>query len=175
MQHEPNHWEYQRDAIILVVTLLYASINDLKIHIYRYWSHQIKRYDSNQKILNLAYFHLFGYKQNCLFHLSDYCPNCLSSELLIIFWSWTKTPIAVIKHLQYNELFNLSAIKNSNLTSIKYLDLGHNILLNVDILSPLKNLKVVKLWLDGNLLCKNYSTANQYIESRENITRICKN
>lgn len=150
------------DAIILVVTLGYASINDLRIHIQPILLTALtKRYDPNLKTLNLENFHLDPDIDKTV-----YCPlSQLRTSNHVL--KMAKTAIATIEHLnlQRNELFNISAIENSSLTSIKYLDLRHNNLLNMDALTPLKNLEIVKLWLDGNPLCENYSTANQYVES----------
>lgn len=150
------------DAIILVVTLGYASINDLKIHIQPILLTALtKKYNPNRKMLNLENFHLDPDIDKVV-----YCPLSqikTSNHVLKL----AKSSIATIENLnlQRNELFNISAIENSNLTSIKYLDLRHNNLLNITALTPLKNLKIIKLWLDGNPLCENYSTANQYVES----------
>ncbi|XP_029179105.1 nuclear RNA export factor 1-like [Nylanderia fulva] len=150
------------DAIILVVTLGYASINDLKIHIQPLLLTALtKRYDPNLKMLNLENFHLDPDVDKIV-----YCPLSqprTSNHVLKL----AKTSIATFEYLnlQRNALFDISAIENSNLTSIKYLDLRHNNLLNITALAPLKNLEIIKLWLDGNPLCENYSTANQYVES----------
>lgn len=149
------------DAIIIIVTLGFASIHDLKIHIQPILLTALtKRYDPNQKTLNLDNFH-----KDPDIDKSVYCPLSqlrTSNHVLKL----AKTAIATFEHLnlQHNELFNIS-VEISNLTSIKYLDLRHNSLLNMSALAPLKSLEIIKLWLDGNPLCENYSTAKQYVES----------
>ncbi|EZA53877.1 Nuclear RNA export factor [Ooceraea biroi] len=40
----------------------------------------------------------------------------------------------------------------------------------MNTLTPLKNLTITKIWLDGNPLCENYSSADQYVES---VKRYC--
>lgn len=155
------------DAVILMITLGFASINDLKIHIQPLLLTALtKRYDPNQKTLNLENFHMDPDIEKTV-----YCPLSqlrTSNHVLKL----AKTAIATFEHLnlQRNELFNLSAIENSNLTSIKCLDLRHNSLLNINALAPLKHLTITKIWLDGNPLCENYSSVNQYVES---VKRFC--
>jgi len=150
------------DAIILVVTLGFASIHDLKIHIQPLLLTVLtKRYNPNQKTLNLENFHTDPDIDKTV-----YCPLSqirTSNHVLKL----ASTAIATFEHLnlQHNELFNISAIENSNLKTVKYLDLRHNNLLNMNALAPLKNLEITKLWLDRNPLCENYSTAKQYVES----------
>jgi len=150
------------DDVILMITLGYASIHDLKIHIQPLLLTALtKRYDPNQKRLNLENFHTDPDIDKTV-----YCPLSqlrTSNHVLKL----AKTAIATFEHLnlQHNELFNLSAIENANLTSVKYLDLRYNNLLNMNALIPLKNLTITKIWLDGNPLCENYSSANQYVES----------
>ncbi|KYM94940.1 PREDICTED: nuclear RNA export factor 1-like [Cyphomyrmex costatus] len=150
------------DAIILVVTLGFGSIEGLKIHLQPILLTALtKRYDPNEKTLNLESFHTEPDIDK-----NVYCPlSQLRTSIHVL--KLAKTSIATFEHLnlQHNELFNISAIENSELTSIKYLDLRHNNLLNMNTLAPLRNLEIIKLWLDGNPLCENYSTAKQYVES----------
>ncbi|KAL6261151.1 hypothetical protein P5V15_008678 [Pogonomyrmex californicus] len=150
------------DGMILVITLGFATMNDLKIHIQPLLLTVLtRRYNPNEKTLNLENFHA-----DPDIDRNVYCPLSqlrTSNHVLKL----AKTAIATIEYLilRRNALFNIQAIENSNLTSIKYLDLRHNNLLNMNALTPLKNLEIIKLWLDGNPLCENYSTANQYVES----------
>lgn len=150
------------DPLILVITLGFASIHDLKVNIQPLLLTALtKRYDPNQKTLNLENFHTDPDIAKIV-----YCPLSqlrTSNHVLKL----AKTAIATFEHLDLrrNELFNISAIENSNLTAVKYLDLRHNSLLNMSALASLKNLKITRLWLDGNPLCENYSAAKQYIES----------
>lgn len=150
------------DPLILTITLGYASIHDLQINIQPLLLTTLtKRYDPNHKSLNLDNFHMDASIAKIV-----YCPlSQLKTADYVL--ELAKTAIATIEHLnlQHNELFDISAIQRSNLTAIKYLDLRHNNLLNMITLTPLKNLKIIKLWLDGNPLCENYSTEKQYIES----------
>lgn len=153
------------DAVILMITLGFASISDLKVNIQPILLTVLtKRYNSNEKILNLEKFHTDPDVAKTI-----YCPLSqirTSNHILKL----AKTAIAPFEHLnlQHNELTSILAIENSNLTDIKYLDLRHNNLLNMCALAPLKNLPIVKLWLDGNPLCENYSTEKQYVESAKN-------
>lgn len=150
------------DALILMITLGYASIHDLKVNIQPLLLTALtKRYDPNNKRLNLENFHADPDVAKTV-----YCPLSqlrTSNHVLKL----AKTAIATFEYLnlQHNELFNISAIEHSNLITIKYLDLRHNNLLNMSALAPLKNLKITKLWLDDNPLCENYSAPKQYIES----------
>lgn len=154
------------DAIIVVVTLGFASIHDLRIHIQPLLLTALtKKYDPNQKILNLENFHTDPDIARTV-----YCPLLqLRTQNHVL--KLAKTAIATFEHLnlQHNELLNIS-VEISNLTSLKYLDLRHNNLLNISALAPLKSLELIKLWLDGNPVCENYSTAKQYVES---VKRYC--
>ncbi|XP_014485850.1 PREDICTED: nuclear RNA export factor 1-like [Dinoponera quadriceps] len=150
------------DALILIITLGYASTRDLKVDIRPFLRAALnKRYSPNEKMLNLENFHTDPNIAE-----TAYCPLSqlrISNHVLNL----AKTAVATFErlNLQHNELFNISAIENSNLTAIKYLDLRHNNLLNMCALAPLRKLTVTKLWLDGNPLCENYSTIRQYIDS----------
>ena len=149
------------DPLILVVTLGFASIYDLKISFQPLLLTALtKRYDQIKKSLSLEEFHKDSDIANTL-----YCPLSqlrTFNHLLKL----TKTAIPPVEHLnlQKNELLNLSAIDSSSLTSIKSLDVRHNNLLNMEALAPLKGLCISKLWLDGNPLCENYSNPKQYID-----------
>lgn len=150
------------EGFVVIITLGFTSIHDLKIHIQPLLLTSLtKRYNPNQKSLNLENFHADPDIDRTI-----YCPLSqvrTSNHVLKL----AKSAIATFEHLnlQHNELINISAIENSNLQSIKYLDLRHNSLLNMNALAPLKNLEIIKLWLDGNPLCENYSTAKQYVDS----------
>jgi len=112
------------DAIILVVTLGFTSIHDLKIHIQPLLLTVLtKRYNPNQKTLNLESFHTDPDIDKTV-----YCPLSqirTSNHVLKL----ASTAIATFEHLnlQHNELFNISAIENSNLKTVKYLDLRNNL------------------------------------------------
>ncbi|XP_071559202.1 nuclear RNA export factor 1 [Temnothorax nylanderi] len=152
----------QGDGLVLMVTLGFSSIRDLQIHIQPILLTALtKRYDPNEKTLNLENFHTDPDIDKTVYCRLSQLRT--SNHVLKL----AKTAIATFEHLnlRHNELFNISAIENSGLKSIKYLDLRHNNLLNMSALAPLKNLEIVRLWLDGNPLCENYSTAKQYVES----------
>lgn len=157
----------QDDAVILAITLGFASIHNLNIHIQPLLLAALtKRYDLNKKTLNLQNFHKDPNIENTV-----YCPlsqTKISNYILTL----AKNAIATIEYLdlKHNELFDLTAIETSRLSSIKYLDLRHNVLLNMNVLEPLQNLEIVKLWLDGNPLCENYATAKRYAE---NVKKYC--
>ncbi|XP_076683746.1 nuclear RNA export factor 1 [Andrena cerasifolii] len=149
------------DPLILVITLGFASIYDLKISFQPLLLTALtKRYDQIKKSLCLEEFHKDPDIANTL-----YCPLSQQrtfNHLLKL----TKTAVPPVEHLnlQKNELLNLSAVDSSSLTSIKSLDVRHNNLVNMEALAPLKGLCISKLWLDGNPLCENYSNPKQYID-----------
>ncbi|XP_076230307.1 nuclear RNA export factor 1 isoform X2 [Nomia melanderi] len=150
------------DPLILIVTLGFASIHDLKLNLQPLLLAALaKKYDPNKKSLNLEQFH-----RDPDMSKTVYCPLSQQRTFNHVM-KLTKTAIATVENLnlQKNELFNLSPIEVSGLTSIKYLDLRHNNLYNMEVLAPLKSLYILKLWLDGNPLCENYSKPKQYIES----------
>ncbi|XP_054016420.1 nuclear RNA export factor 1-like isoform X1 [Hylaeus anthracinus] len=157
------------DALILIVTLGYASIHDLKINLQPLLLAALtRRYDPNTKSLNLEEFHKDPEMDKTLF-----CPlnqQRLFSHVLKL----TKSAIDTVQNLnlQKNGILNLSAIEASNLTSIRYLDLRYNTLLSTEMLAPLRKLNILKLWLDGNPLCENYSNPKQYIDS---VKKYCPN
>lgn len=150
------------DGVVLVITLGFTTINELNIQLQPLLLTALtKRYNPNYKTLNLENFHADPDVAK-----SIYCPlSQLSTSDYVL--KLASNSIATFEHLnlQCNELLNISAIENSNLKTVKYLDLRHNNLLNMSALAPLKNLEIIKLWLDGNPLCENYSTAKQYVES----------
>ncbi|XP_011881397.1 PREDICTED: nuclear RNA export factor 1-like [Vollenhovia emeryi] len=157
------------EAMILMITLGFTSIRDLRINMHSILLTALtRRYNPSEKTLNLERFHADPDVDKTI-----YCPLSQLRTCNYIL-NLAKTKIATFEHLnlQHNELFDISAIENAKLTSVKYLDLRHNNLLNMSTLVPLKNLEVVKLWLDGNPLCENYSTAKQYVESAR---RYCPN
>lgn len=150
------------DPLILIVTLGCASIHDLKINLQPLLLTALaKKYDPNKKILDLEEFHKDPDMSKTI-----YCPLSQQRTFNHVM-KLIKTSIATVEHLilQKNELFALTAIETAMLTSVKYLDLRHNNLMSMEALAPLKNLRVVKLWLDGNPLCENYCRPKQYIES----------
>nr|XP_003701253.1 PREDICTED: nuclear RNA export factor 1-like [Megachile rotundata]XP_012135965.1 PREDICTED: nuclear RNA export factor 1-like [Megachile rotundata] len=150
------------DPLILIVTLGYASIHDLKLNLQPLLlAAMSKRYDPNRKALDLEEFHRDPEVSKTI-----YCPLTQQRTFNHVM-KLIKTAIAAVEHLnlQKNELTNLLAIENSNLTTVKYLDLRYNNLISMELLAPLKELRIVKLWLDGNPLCENYSNSKQYIES----------
>ncbi|XP_050596816.1 nuclear RNA export factor 1-like [Bombus affinis] len=150
------------DPLILIVTLGFASIQDLKFNIQPLILTALtKMYNSNRKTLDLSEFHKDSEMSNTI-----YCPLSQQRTFCHVL-KLTKTSIAKVEHLnlQKNELFNLIPIETSGLTSIKYLDLRYNNLISMEALTPLKNLCILKLWLDGNPLCENYSSSKQYIDS----------
>ncbi|XP_076652147.1 nuclear RNA export factor 1 [Halictus rubicundus] len=150
------------DPLILIVTLGFASIHELKINLQPLLLAALaKKYDPSKKSLDLEQFHKDPEMSKAV-----YCPLTQQRTFNHVM-KLTKTAIATVKelNLQKNELFNLIPMEASGLTSIRYLDLRHNNLYSMEVLSPLKNMPIVKLWLDGNPLCENYSKPKQYIES----------
>lgn len=155
--------------LILIITLGFTSIHDLKINLQPLLLTALtKKYDPNKRTLDLEQFH-----KDPDMSKTVYCPLSQQRTFNHVL-KLTKTAIATVEYLnlQKNELFNLTPIETSSLTSIKYLDLRYNNLIAMDTLTPLKNLCIVKLWLDGNPLCENYSSSKQYIESA---IRYCPN
>ncbi|CAK9817814.1 Nuclear RNA export factor 1 [Anthophora plagiata] len=150
------------DPLILIVTLGFASIHDLKINLQPLLLTALaKKYDPNKKSLDLEEFH-----KDPDMSKTVYCPLSQQRTFNHVL-KLTKSAIATVEYLnlQKNELFNLSPIEASSLTSIRYLDLRYNNLMAMETLTPLKNLCVQRLWLDGNPLCENYASSKQYIES----------
>ncbi|CAK9826752.1 Nuclear RNA export factor 1 [Anthophora retusa] len=150
------------DPLILIVTLGFASIHDLKINLQPLLLTALaKKYDPNKKSLDLEQFH-----KDPDMSKTVYCPLSQQRTFNHVL-KLTKSAIATVEYLnlQKNELFNLSPIEASSLTSIRYLDLRYNNLMAMEALTPLKNLCVQRLWLDGNPLCENYASSKQYIES----------
>ncbi|XP_076300235.1 nuclear RNA export factor 1 [Lasioglossum baleicum] len=150
------------DPLILIVTLGFASIHELKINLQPLLLAALaKKYDPSRKSLDLEQFHKDPELSKAI-----YCPLTQQRTFTHVM-KLTKTAIATVErlNLQKNELFNIIPMEASGLTSIKNLDLRHNNLYSMEVLSPLKNMPIAKLWLDGNPLCENYSKSKQYIES----------
>lgn len=150
------------DPLILIVTLGFASIHDLKLNLQPLLLTALtKKYSPNFKSLDLTEFH-----KDPDLSKTVYCPLFQQRTFCHVL-KLTKTAIATVEHLnlQKNELFNLVPLEISTKTTIKYLDLRHNNLISMEALSSIKNLCITKLWLDGNPLCENYSNSRQYINS----------
>ncbi|XP_034933877.1 nuclear RNA export factor 2-like [Chelonus insularis] len=150
------------DPLILVITLAFASIQDLKVSIQPLLLASLtKRFNQNNKTLDLNNFHRDGDIAN---HV--YCPLSQTRTFSHVL-KLTKTALASFEHLnlQNNQLSSLTALENSNLSNIKSLDLRNNNLIGMEALTPIRELTITELWLDGNPLCENYSSAKQYTES----------
>ncbi|KAL0106357.1 hypothetical protein PUN28_016230 [Cardiocondyla obscurior] len=150
------------DANVVVITLGYTTTDILNVPIEGFLSSVLsKRYDIHEKKLDLENFHT---DEDLDKHM--YCPLSQLGNLNFVL-KLAKSSITTIEYLnlQHNELIDISAIDNSKLLSIKYLDLRHNKMLNMSALAPVMHLPIMKLWLDGNPLCDNYSTAKQYLDS----------
>ncbi|KAK0081830.1 hypothetical protein PV325_011512 [Microctonus aethiopoides] len=150
------------DPLILVITLAFASIQDLKVSIQPLLLASLtKRYDPTTKSLDLNNFHR---QEEISKHV--FCPLSQTRTFSHVL-KLTKTALASFEHLnlQNNELVSLTALENSNLTEIRTLDLRNNNLMGMETLTPIRSLMIIELWLDGNPLCENYSSSRQYIES----------
>ncbi|XP_076756404.1 nuclear RNA export factor 1 [Xylocopa sonorina] len=157
------------DPLILIVTLGFASTHDLKINLQPLLLTALaKKYDPNNKTLDLEQFH-----KDPDMSKTAYCPLTQQRTFTHVM-KLIKTAIATVEHLnlQKNELFSLTPVEANALSSIKYLDLRHNNLMSMEALAPLKNLCILKLWLDGNPLCENYCSSKQYVES---VLKYCPN
>ncbi|XP_066584407.1 nuclear RNA export factor 1-like [Prorops nasuta] len=151
--------------IILIITLAYALIHDLKVNVQQALFRALtNRYDSENKVLNLKCFH----KDPDLEKVA-YFPVAQSNILCHIL-KLASTSVRKVEHinLQDNCLISLAAFESSDLLSINSLDLRYNNLLNMRTLSSLSKFPISVLWLDGNPLCENYYTSGQYIESARN-------
>ncbi|XP_008547588.1 nuclear RNA export factor 2 [Microplitis demolitor] len=150
------------DPLILVITLAFASIQDLKVAIQPLLIASLtKRYDAAKKSLNLKNFHRH---EDIAKHV--YCPLSQTRTFSHVL-KLTKTALASFEslNLQNNDLACLAALESPILSSLKNLDLRNNSLMGIETLTPLRSLEITELWLDGNPLCENYSSASQYIES----------
>lgn len=153
--------------MILVITLGCASIHDIKISLQPLLLTALtKRYDASKKTLNLEEFH-----KDPDMSKTFYCPLFQQRTFCHVL-KLIKTSVGPVEYmsLQKNELFNITPLENGSLTSLRYLDLRQNNLLSTEVLASLRKLHILKLWLDGNPLCENYSNPRQYIES---VTKHC--
>lgn len=150
------------DPLILVITLGFASIEDLRVPIQpMLLSSVTKRYDADKKSLNLKNFH-----RHEDIAKQFYCPLSQTRTFGHVL-RLTKSAVAPFEHLnlQNNDLTCLAALECPHLSSLKSLDLRNNNLLGMETLTPIRSFQITELWLDGNPLCENYSSAEQYIES----------
>ncbi|XP_046831136.1 nuclear RNA export factor 1-like [Vespa crabro] len=150
------------NPLILTIVLGFAPVQDLNVNIQPLLLTTLtRRYDSNTKSLDLEAFH-----KDLDLSKSIYCPLSQITNLEHVLKVAKKT-VATFEHLnlKHNELYTLDAMQSLDLISLKYIDLRYNSLMNMKDLGALKNLTIVKLWLDGNPLCENYSSAKQYINS----------
>ena len=148
--------------LILSITLGFASIHDLKINIQPLLLTVLKkRYNAEKKVLILDNFH-----KDPEIYKTVYCPLSQCRTMAHVL-KLSKTALGSYEYLSLrnNELTSLSMLESSNIKSVKYLDLRNNDILHAEILEPIKTLNVIELWLDGNPVCENYSSASQYVES----------
>ncbi|XP_015175243.1 PREDICTED: nuclear RNA export factor 1-like [Polistes dominula] len=148
--------------LILTIVLGFALVTDLTINIQPLLLNTLtKRYDFNKKLLDLEAFH-----KDADLYKTIYCPLSHQTNLEHIL-TVAKSKFTTIKYLNLkrNELSILDGLKLLDLNSLKYLDLRYNNLLNMKDLNILQDVMIRKLWLDGNPLCENYSSAKQYISS----------
>ncbi|KAI4503041.1 hypothetical protein M0802_002085 [Mischocyttarus mexicanus] len=148
--------------LVLKIILCFAPVADLTVNIQPLLLSTLKRrYDSNKKLLDLEAFH----KDTDLYK-TIYCPLSHQTNLEHVL-KVAKSTVPTIEYLdlKHNELNILKVIESLDLKSLKYLDLRYNSLLNMKDIETLQNLEIRKLWLDGNPLCENYSSAKQYISS----------
>ncbi|KAK2576692.1 hypothetical protein KPH14_005353 [Odynerus spinipes] len=149
------------NPLILIIVLGFASTHDLIVNIQPLLLNTLtRRYDSNLKTLNLEAFH----KDPELFK-TIYCPLSQIANLEHVL-NVAKNTLSTFEqlNLKHNELHTLEALQSLDLNCLKYLDLRYNSLMNMKDLGALKNFTILKLWLDGNPLCENYSSAKRYIE-----------
>ncbi|KAL2718914.1 hypothetical protein V1478_011333 [Vespula squamosa] len=150
------------NTLILIIVLGFASVHDLNVNIQPLLLTTLKkRYDANTKSLDLEAFH-----KDLDLSKTVYCPLSQTANLKYVL-NLVKNTVATFEHLnlKHNELYTLEAIQFSDFMSLKYIDLRFNSIMNMKDLGALNDLTIVKLWLDGNPLCENYSSAKQYINS----------
>lgn len=151
-----------KNPLILSVTLGFASIHELKINIQPILLTVLtKRYDVEKKLLDLDNFH-----RDPDVYKTVYCPLSQYRTMAHVL-KLAKTALGPFEtlSLKNNELTQLTMIDSSNIRAVKYLDLRHNDLLNIESLEPIKTLNILELWLDGNPLCDNFSSPKQYVEA----------
>ncbi|KAL0118665.1 hypothetical protein PUN28_009379 [Cardiocondyla obscurior] len=71
--------------------------------------------------------------------------------------------------LRYNKLTAIILFDKFFNYHLTKLDLRHNLIQNVEYLRYFCEFKISELWLDGNPLCTNYSTSQEYIQAVKNI------
>lgn len=151
------------DPLIIGIILGYASIHDLKVNMQALLLAALnRRYDQKKKILHLDKFH-----KDPEMSKTVYCPLSQLRTFSYVL-KVAKNALNNFEHLnlQHNELLSLSSIEASNLSPmLKSLDLRYNKLMGMEALTPLRALNVTDIWLDGNPVCENYSSPEQYIES----------
>ncbi|XP_012255967.1 nuclear RNA export factor 1-like [Athalia rosae] len=151
------------DSLVVEIILGYASIHDLKVNMQSLLLTALKRrYDNKKKIL-----HLDRFDKDKDMSKTVYCPLSQLRTFSYVL-KVARNALHGFEHLnlQHNELFNLSSIESSNLSPmLKSLDLRYNKLLGMEALTPLRGLHITDIWLDGNPVCENYSSPEQYIES----------
>lgn len=152
----------RKNPLILSITLGFASIHELKINIQPILLTVLtKRYDVEKRLLDLDDFH-----RDPDVYKTVYCPLSQYRTMAHVL-KLAKTALGPFEtlSLKNNELSQLTMIDSSNLKHVRYLDLRHNDILNIETLEPIKTLNIVELWLDGNPLCDNYSSPKKYIEA----------
>lgn len=151
------------DPLVICIILGFASIHELKVNMQALLLAAVnRRYDSKKKILHLDKFH-----KDREMSKTVYCPLSQLRTFSYVL-KVAKNALSNFEqlNLQHNELFSLTAIESSNLSpALKSLDLRYNKLMGMEALTPLRGLNITDIWLDGNPVCENYSSPEQYIES----------
>ncbi|XP_003427413.1 nuclear RNA export factor 2 [Nasonia vitripennis] len=152
------------------IVLSYLTFKEFNLNVLQIISNVIKaRFskESIRKTLNLQNFStdkLLG---------SVYCPL----HIPVVFDNilrLSKTVIAPINNRDAKLPIRDLILRNNNLESLVFtekvfsfvfskIDLRNNKLYDVTLLKPFSEYKITELWLDGNPLCSNYSSAKDYV------------
>uniref|UniRef100_A0A6V7JPF5 NTF2 domain-containing protein n=1 Tax=Bracon brevicornis TaxID=1563983 RepID=A0A6V7JPF5_9HYME len=161
----------------LDIILGFISMNDLQVNPHKLITDVLMtRWDPLKKILNLE-----NFKDDP--GLGEmYCPLSIPSVFLFVLrcakmrisgvqnskFENTRLPVREL-NLRNNKLSGMMLHEKSMNYSLTKLDLSYNKIDNVEFLRYFSEFKITELWLDGNPLCSQYISAEQYIQAVQQI------
>lgn len=164
-----NQLVFQLDRLQFVLRILLqcAPVNRLKLNALSILRKILeKRYNTTERCLDLS-----NFEHDLDLSVAMYCPLSQPSTLHYVLSTAIMLPInfSTLK-LSYNGIRQLKLEVLNRASYLRTLDLSHNELLYQKDINDLKDLvQVTRLVLDGNPLCAEFRTAEEYISKLKSL------
>lgn len=161
------------NAVCIDIVMGYLGVQELQLNPNRIIAQTIcNRYESAKKILNLDDFE----KDKSLGPV--FCPlsmprilnfvlRCTRVGILANNWDVRLTVREL--SLKYNKLTNIILFEKFFNYHLTKLDIRHNEICDIGNLQYFSEFKISEVWLDGNPLCDNYRTSQEYVQAVKNV------